>query len=1056
MTHWVRVRLIALAVTVAICAVVGFRYITPAASSGNVNLARLAGLVGTHRIAHARLTGGFAYAPCEGDSASDSLVHGLACSGSPARTWAGTRKFSNFVADLTAKSSLDPQTAGVWKLIWDKSQDAVADLREAAKRAPRNARVLNDLAVALTRFAQQHDNPSALIDAFVAVDSAVRLAPSLAEAQFTRALLLEKLYLRTDAREAWNAYLLLDAKSAWADEAREHLKALQPQGDKSKRDEARLRRAVAESDSQTIRSLIAESPSDVRITVHSELAAWGGAFTHGDSAAGRAHLNFARAVAGPFRAVTGDALLSDAVAAIDRALAASNADAGALADGHVALMDGIQRVEAKDYPNALKELGKALRLLSSVRSPMGQWALLYMARAQNTNRASFVYLTTIRDSAPTRYVALRSSAAQYRGLFYDTHADYLHALAAYDSALAENARTAEPGVVLRAGSWKAYDEDLLRGRDVGWRTRYAALTAIPRYLENYQALISVYDYAGRATENDAPSLSLLFSDEAIRLARRLTGPPAPYTLRRRAELLARAGRATEAKAVIRAALSAAASAPQHESKSGKKLIADIRLADAHVALFTTPAEVEPKIREVLDEYRVAEYEMGFPRAYLYLAQARAGLGRIDGARAAFDTATRLMDQQRAAIGGYAERTAFLDAARSVIDQTVAFHAEHNAEDAFEFFEGNRSRVLLEQLAEQPGRVTDKQPVLAGLRSHLAKNDVVLSYAVLPNELIVWVVTHSGLQQHTVSVTESELKELVDRFQRSLTGDNDQSRDSSASARLYQLLIGSAGSLQPDANLFVIPDRWLHFVPFVALQDPASHRYLVRDHAVSYAPSATLLLSHLVRPAQHFSPASRVLAIGNPSFDRRAFSLGNLPAAEAEARRIANLYTVHNPLIGRDATDSAVQRIADRFDILHFAGHAVVGRNAPQLSHLVLAPDGQSDGAIFSTEIAKWKLPRTRLVVLSGCSTADGKLSATEGASSLARAFFSAGVPAVISSLWAIDDDDTADFFVAFHERLVKGDPPAIALHETQIKWLGNGPKSARPIRSWAAFQLFGG
>jgi CHAT domain-containing protein len=149
-------------------------------------------------------------------------------------------------------------------------------------------------------------------------------------------------------------------------------------------------------------------------------------------------------------------------------------------------------------------------------------------------------------------------------------------------------------------------------------------------------------------------------------------------------------------------------------------------------------------------------------------------------------------------------------------------------------------------------------------------------------------------------------------------------------------------------------------------------------------------------------------------------------------------------------------MAPDVDVLHFAGHAIVGRDAPELSHLVLASDGHSNGAVFSAEIAQWRLPRTRLVVLSGCNTADGKLSATEGASSLARAFFAAGVPAVVSSLWAIEDEATADFFIAFHRRLVQGDPPSVALRETQIKWLGDGPTSAHPVRSWAAFQLFGG
>jgi len=305
------------------------------------------------------------------------------------------------------------------------------------------------------------------------------------------------------------------------------------------------------------------------------------------------------------------------------------------------------------------------------------------------------------------------------------------------------------------------------------------------------------------------------------------------------------------------------------------------------------------------------------------------------------------------------------------------------------------------------------------------------------------------------VSAADLEALVNRFQQSLLEASGEP-DSTVSERLYRLLVDSASQLQRGANLIVIPDRWLHFLPFVALRDPGTGRFLVRDHAVTYAPSATLLLSNLAHPPQRFSQASKVLAVGNPAFDRQAFHLPDLPAADGEARRIASLYADQSPLIGRDATDEALERMAPAYDILHFAGHAVVGRSAPQLSHLVLASDGRSDGAVFSSEIAKWKLARTRLVILSGCNTADGKLSATEGASSLARAFFAAGVPAVVASLWAIEDDDTADFFIAFHRRLVQGEPAAVALRETQIEWLGDGRSPARPIRSWAAFQLFGG
>jgi len=323
--------------------------------------------------------------------------------------------------------------------------------------------------------------------------------------------------------------------------------------------------------------------------------------------------------------------------------------------------------------------------------------------------------------------------------------------------------------------------------------------------------------------------------------------------------------------------------------------------------------------------------------------------------------------------------------------------------------------------------------------------------VLPKELLIWTITRDGLAQHRVPVSSSQLQELVQQFRQSLLSNVEPSRDSSASARLFRLLVDSAGPIRDSANVIVIPDQWLHYVPFAALRDPSTGKYLIRDHSLSYEPSATLLLSKLEAPPQRFSRTSRILAIGDPEFDGRTFQLPRLPAAKGEADRIAALYA-SKALTGRNATDSAFQRMTPNSDILHFAGHAIVGRNAAQLSHLVLAPQGRSDGAVFSSEIAEWNLPRTRLVVLSGCSTADGKLSATEGASSLARAFFAAGVPAVISSLWAIEDDDTADFFVAFHTHLVNRVSPASALRETQIQWLTGG----RPVRSWAAFQLFGG
>jgi CHAT domain-containing protein len=1047
------ITLIALSGVLAIVATVGL-HLRLGRDDGlrRTNLGQLARLVGKHRLTRARLTG-FEYAPCAADSSAEHLVRGLVCDSASANAWRKNEdKVSKFASEVRVASSGDAHLLGVWQLVWNSVDEAIASLRAAVRKDPQNAHAFNDLAVALTERAHEKDDPFSLIEAFVAADSAVRLDSTLKEAQFTQALVLERLYLRTDAIAAWKRYLELDSRSAWANEARQHLALLRVPPQTAQQVQDRWRRAISAKDSNAIRSLVAENRSDARVRIQENLNEWGTALVKGDSAGGRQHLDVAHAIVGAFVALTGDSLERDAIAAIDHAAAEKDAArTRALAEGHAALA-GTEMFNGTKFNGASTQIQDAERFLANGKSPMSAWARLVGGRAlaNHRNSPSLAWLTWIRDSVPKRYVTLRSMAAQYQGFIYNNQGDYLHSVVAYDSALAENRTTDDPGVALRAGSWLAGAEDLIRGSDAGWRTRYVALAATRRFPGFGPGLWSVFRSMAIAVPPDAPRLSLRFADEVARIARGMDDSKrVTYALRDQADLLARVGRMDSARSLVSAALDTA------RHLGDIKLIADVKLVRAHVTLLSAPTEAERALREVIDEYGPVQFGTELPTAFVYLAQSRVGAGMMDSARAAFDSAAALLQKQRATIDNYAQREVFLDAARSVIDTIVAFHARENKRRAFEYFEGTRSRVLLEELADKHSVSAAQRPVLGELQRRLRKDDVVASYAVLPNELLIWSITRDSVDLRRVSVSASELEELVNRFQQSLADDSAEP-DSIASTRLYRLLVDST-QIQRHPNLIVIPDRWLHYVPFVALQDPANGRFLVYEHAVSYAPSATLLLSSLARPPQRFSRASRVLAVGNPAFSRQAFQqLRNLPEARGEASRIASLYTDRKLLVDSEATDAALERSAPGAEILHFAGHAVVARDAPQMSHLVLASDGRSSGAVFSSAIAGWNLSRTRLAILSGCNTADGKLSATEGASSLARAFFAAGVPAVVSSLWAIEDDDTANFFVEFHRLLIQGETPSVALHETQIKWLDDGRSSGRPVRSWAAFQLFGG
>lgn len=1030
-------------------------------SGGSIR--KLARIVGPHRVARGRLSGGFAFAPCvaDADTSRERLVRDLACGGPPPTSWSSAgelREYAESRRSAERDSASSAHEAGVWELVMGHPDAAVEELREAARVAPSDARVLNDLATALASAAQAQDDPWGLIDAFVAADSAVRLDSTLAEAAFTQAVLLEALQLPEEARAAWSRYLRLDDRSPWAAEARTRLAALAPSNREWEKARERLRTAALAGDSAAVHAIVADFPSQAGLLVQRQLAEWGASAVARDSASSRTSLDAARLVAGPLRQTTGDAQLADAIATIDSARReASGERLRLLAAGHTALGDGVRLFDSRRLPEADRALAEARRLLGRAGSPMALTAELYAAKirlSRNEMDAALHAFRGIRDTAPASYLVLRSGAAQMMGLIYDTRSDYVHVVSAYDSAVAEGRTIREPETSVRVRSWLAPKAAILRGREAGWRVLYATLRATPEYPASVMVRNAVFASAAQATSRDAPRLSLRYLDQMVRQARSMGQPDAiASALTLRGSQLAQMHESSRARADVDSAIAAARLIP--DSAFRATMLSDASLAHGLIALREAPKEAADLLEQVVEQYQRSDYRRGLTSAYLYLAQSRIASAQADGARSAFDSAMAVMERQRATVGSESERTEFLDNARETIDQIVAFRASHgDSVGAFDFFENTRSRVLLERLADRAGRsdVATTQDAAKRLQRQLPAGTTVLSYAVLPTELIVWKVDAGALSMHRVPVSAAELERNVTALRRAIDGGAGDAARVAITTHLHDLLIAPLGGLDSGARIVVLPDKWLHYVPFAALRSPGG-RLLVQDHEVSYIPSAAILLESLGnhRARRISSADSRVLAVGNPAFDPHVFDLPSLPASDREARDVARQYRNGRTLLDRAATDRALETLAPSVDVLHFAGHAVVRADAPQMSHLVLASSSGSGGAIFARDIASWHLDHTALVVLSGCSTSGGRISATEGASSLARAFFAAGAPAVVASLWAIDDERTADFFGTFHRRLSTGERAAAALRETQLEWIARGA----PLSAWAAFQLFG-
>ncbi len=250
------------------------------------------------------------------------------------------------------------------------------------------------------------------------------------------------------------------------------------------------------------------------------------------------------------------------------------------------------------------------------------------------------------------------------------------------------------------------------------------------------------------------------------------------------------------------------------------------------------------------------------------------------------------------------------------------------------------------------------------------------------------------------------------------------------------------------------------MPFAALVDPASGQYLVERHEVGVAPSAHVYVQCLRRQRELPRAApTQALIVGATEPDRRRFpALGALAGAQAESRVVAALYPSARLLAGERATRAAVLgQLSQGPQVLHLAGHSLVNASRPDLSMFLLAagPQPRDSGVVYAHEIEEWPLAKTSLAVLAGCGTAAGEISASEGAMSLSRPFLAAGVPAVVGSLWRIDDDASASLMTTFHRRLRAGDDPQSALRRAQLAEIRKGGAAADP-GTWAPFQLIGG
>ena len=362
----------------------------------------------------------------------------------------------------------------------------------------------------------------------------------------------------------------------------------------------------------------------------------------------------------------------------------------------------------------------------------------------------------------------------------------------------------------------------------------------------------------------------------------------------------------------------------------------------------------------------------------------------------------------------------------------------------------RERETLEltrQLEHRGQQTTERieQFALAELQNSLGADMALVEYAFLNKECLAFIVTNESIEVARGLGSEAELQAVIEQFYFQINALRHgpahlrahlpqlTQRARHYLATLYDALLRPLETRLGLRRLVVVPQRALHYVPFHALHDGAE--YVIERREVSYAPSGGVLLRCLTdRPRR---PLERAVLCGAPD--------ELTPHLRDEILALAPLFPKSVVLLDADATLDAIRAHAPTADVLHLACHGQFRPDNPLFSALKLA-----DGWFTVRDAGALRL-QAELVTLSACETGVNAVAPGDEIIGLARGFFAAGAPSLVLSLWAVDDDATAELMTKFYQGLQSGLTTAAALRDAQCAMLKQYP---HPF-FWSPFILLG-
>jgi CHAT domain-containing protein len=955
-----------------------------------------------HRTVAARLSG-FGWArlqpPSRGGVAADPAELQLAGA------------VGDVLADPTGEATPAGRHArGDALLLIGRRADAIAELERAAAPST-DARIWNDLAAARLELAIDDGRPSNLPLALAAVNRAAALAPDAAEPRFNRALILEQLGIRDQARAAWQHALNAGPSGEWDIESREHLRALEDRG--AKRFDKR------QLETSTAAAMVRDFPQETR--AHAEgplLGEWADAAAAHDRAGAAARLSVLRAVGAAQASQRGEHLLADSVAAIDglsgreapspvpqtddvgrRGRLPSTEPSEDLIEGHRLYRDGRVALGRREAGAADALLRRAADLFARGGSPFANVAVSYASTAAfMQHRGAEARDETLRLRAAidaSRYRALAAQLDWTLAVAANADGDWGAGARLADQAAAAFRALGEQKNAATLDGFAADAFDVIGGADAACQRRIRVCTVLDAPADRSRRATYLRSAAVALERFGHPDGAAAILDVA---AEDLRDDPAllASVLTHRARL----GGADRADAERSLTAARQAIARVHDAALRETLQVQLDVADAVVRRAGDPRASIAALDRAIAFFPASRMRQFLPEAYVERGRSYRLAGDATAAAADYAAALREIELQRKTIDDGELRLRFLDTATTAIDESIELHLARGAvAEAFTVADSARAGTAGPLVMPQ-----------------LPRGTALVEYALLPHALVLFCLADGQLTAQQIPIDRNVLGDRIAAFAKQIRARGDVDAEAAA---LHRLLIAPLEArLETSDRLVLVPDRQLYGLPFAVLRDARRGEYLVERYTLRIAAAAAVA----DEPADaSLQPALVVADPASPQGPR-------LPRSGEEGARIASLQAA-TLLTGDEATRTRFIASAPASALIHYAGHAE-SDGAGAAGALLLA-----DGNLTSADVARLTLRARPLVVLAACGTVRGDAAHVSGMPGLVRAFLTAGARAVIGTLWEVDDDVAAALFLRLHEHLRTGASPADALRTAQLEMI---------------------